>query len=312
MVAMNPSLQQPLKESANINSAATGAKGLIALVRPHHWIKNSFCFAGVVFSGQVRDLRAVEEALLTAVVFGLASSAMYVVNDIVDVERDKLHPIKKSRPMATGVVSKLTALLLAVAFLLPALALATRLGTATFMCMTSYLLLNIVYTHWLKHLPILDVVCIAMGFVLRLLAGIYAVQELPTAWITLCTFFLAIFLAIAKRRAEFTGESAEGFTRPVLRAYSLPFIDMLLSGSGNIAVITYALFTTAGGKNPNLVLTVPIVYFAISHYKRLTLVEGRGQEPERILLKDRTLQASILAWLLIYAWILYTPVHLFR
>src|SRR5690606_14525797 len=161
-----------------------------------------------------------------------------------------------------------------------------------------------------KHLVMLDVFVVAMGFVLRLLAGIYVLGDMPTAWNVLCTMFLALFLGFAKRRAELTANNCEndGAKRPVLDDYSVTTLNSLLNSAATMTVITYALFTATSGKNPSLVVTVPIVYYAIMHYKMLLLHGRGGEEPEWILLRNRPIQLSIILWLALTLLILYTRV----
>ncbi|MEO5936756.1 MAG: decaprenyl-phosphate phosphoribosyltransferase [Terriglobales bacterium] len=303
----------PTSASPHRATAGSQLMGLLAGMRPHQWTKNAFCFAGVIFSGRFFEPIYVIDALLTFVAFCFASSAVYLFNDIKDVELDRLHRTKRDRPLVTGRLLRSTATVVAITLMLGAAAVAFLIGWKVVVCVVLYLLLNLLYSVGVKHVALLDVLFIASGFVLRLLAGIYAVQEIPTSWITLCTFFLALFLGFCKRRSELQGLGDSGEApRPVLNEYSLPYLDMLLSSSATITVICYALFTTAGGKNHTLVLTVPIVYFAISHYKRRVLMAGAGQEPDRILLQDRRLQVSILLWLVLYMAVMYIPLDLFR
>lgn len=294
-------------------TAGSQLRGLLEGMRLHQWTKNAFCLAGVIFSGRFVETIYVIDALLTFVAFCFASSAVYLYNDLRDVELDRLHSTKRDRPLVTGRLSRTTATLVAITLTLAAAAIAWLIGIKVVVCVAMYLLLNLIYSVGVKHVALLDVLFIASGFVLRLLAGVYAVQEIPTSWITLCTFFLALFLGFCKRRSELQGlAGADDAQRPVLHEYSLPYLDMLLSSSATITVICYALFTTAGGRNHTLVLTVPVVYFAISHYKRRVMMAGAGQEPERILLQDRRLQVSIVLWLALYMAVMYIPLDLFR
>ena len=286
---------------------------LIRLLRPHQWTKNLFCLLGVIFSGRFTQPRHVLAALLTFAIFCAAASAMYILNDCVDRERDRQHPRKRHRPIASGSIGVPAAALVAVALGAVSLVGAAWLALSVAVCVALYMLNNIAYSTRLKHLPIIDVLSIALGFSLRLSAGIYAIAELPTTWITLCTFFLSVFLGFAKRRAELTGTPGDGDNqRPVLAQYSKSFLDHLLSSAASMAVITYALFTTGAGKNPGLVLTVPVVFYAVTHYKRLVLLCDSGEEPERILLTDRRIQLSLAVWLLLYFLISYAEPQFFR
>ena len=282
------------------------------LLRIPHWTKNGLCLAGLLFSGKFTEPLAVQAALLTFGLYCLVSSSVYILNDLIDRERDRKHSKKRHRPIASGAVHPTMAIMLAGILAAIGLVGASIMGRVVLACLVLYLLNNVMYSFHLKHIPLFDVLCIAFGFMLRLLAGVYAVGELPTTWITLCTFFLALFLGFAKRRAELVGLGEEELHRPVLSNYTIPFLDSLVNNSAIMAVMSYALFTTTSGKNPSLIITVPIVFFAIMHYKRLVLVLNSGEEPDRILLKDFPIQASIMLWLVSYFAITYSGMSLFR
>ena len=288
--------------------------GWVRLLRPHQWTKNLACLAGLVFGGHLLEFNSVMNAVWTVVCFSAGSSSMYIINDLIDCERDRLHPQKCLRPIPSGLVSPGVARILAVAFVLVPVLGGLLLATPAYVCVLLFLLLNMLYSAWTKHEVLLDVVSISFGFVLRLLAGVYAVAELPTTWITLCTFFLALFLAFSKRRAELSelvinGEQPQ---RPVLAKYTLGYLDAAVNSTATMTILTYALFTVTSGKNPSLVITVPIVAYAIMHYKLLVMIRVGAQEPDRILLKDRRIQASVLLWLGLYLWITQGHLQLFE
>jgi 4-hydroxybenzoate polyprenyltransferase len=307
---------------------------LLKLLRPHQWAKNVFCFAGVIFGTLIADPHAHLKALAVFGLFCAASSAIYVYNDIRDRDRDRLHPRKRERPIARGQVPVSQAAL--VGLVLAVLAVAGALlvdwcilthspkgggitGKAVLppwpvtLSVAGYLFLNLCYTVELKHRPIIDVNCVAGGFVLRLLAGIWVLGDTPTVWIVLCTFTLALLLAIAKRRAEFaTSDPAHEDQRPVLLAYTLPFLDSLINSAATVTVIGYAPFTVLSGKNPTLFATVPIVYYAVMRSKLLTIVRGQSEEPEKNVLKDKGIVAAGIIWILFYLAIVHGDVRLFR
>jgi 4-hydroxybenzoate polyprenyltransferase len=320
-------------------SAQTPSRGLAAflqLFRPHHWTKNAFCLAGVFFSGHLTNPDDIVAALLTCLCFCAASSAVYIFNDVLDRGRDQLHPVKSRRPIARGAVSPSTASAIALILATASMAGAFVLGVLVLRnhpdlagagpgqwllwqfgvpaCLALYIANNVAYSLWFKHLALIDVLSIACGFVLRLLAGVYVVGVLPTTWITLCTFFLTVFLGFAKRRSELAGivEAEDTEQRPVLSKYTLQLLDHMLISSAVMAVVCYALFTGISGKNPTLVITVPIVFFAVMHYWRLVALWNFGEEPEVILLRDLRIKLSIVLWLICYALIMYYDVHLFR
>ncbi len=286
---------------AGSSSRESRPLAILRLLRPHHWTKNLLCFAGVVFSGRFRDPRSWGNALDAFLVFCAASSAVYVLNDILDRARDLRHPVKCRRPIASGAVSVAAGAFLSLLLGAGSLGLAAWAGPRLLTCAAALLGVHLLYSLWLKHVPLLDVLCIAAGFVLRMLAGVYAVGEIPTVWITLCTFFLALFLALAKRRAEL---GALGGTpseqRPVLTQYTIAFLDHAVTGAAVVTILCYALFTATSGKNPAEIVTVPVVVYGILHYLRRVLAQQGGEEPELILLKDLRISASVLLWVALY------------
>jgi 4-hydroxybenzoate polyprenyltransferase len=224
-----------------------------------------------------------------------------------------LHPTKRRRPISRGAVSPGAALALACLLALLAVVGACLLHPAVVACVLLQMANNTLYSARLKHLPLFDVVSIAMGFVLRLLAGVYVVGEIPTTWIALCTFFLALFLGFSKRRSELAA-SRQGTAdrqRPVLGEYTVGYLDNLLNSTSVMALTCYALSTTTG-ENPTLVFTVPIVFFAVMHYKRLVLLHGSGEEPEELILRDLPLQLAAGAWLVSYLFIMHADLQLVR
>lgn len=286
----------------------------LRLLRPRQMTKNVFCFAGLIFSGRFLEPGAIPGACLAFVAFCLISSAVYILNDCIDRERDRVHPRKRNRPIASGSVGMPAALALASVLVAGAVALAFQASKGTLICLLLYMLNNLAYSLILKHKAIVDAISIATGFVLRLLAGVYAVDDLPTSWITLCTFFLTVFIAFCKRRAELGGlvPEDENAQRPVLSKYTLQFLDYLVNSSAVMTVMCYALFTTTAQKNPSLVITVPIVFFAVMHYKRIVMLLHDGEEPERVVLRDVRLQFSIVIWFALYLFIALGNWHLFR
>lgn len=286
----------------------------IRLMRPHQWTKNGFCLAGALFSGRFVALEADLAALATFGCFCAVSSSVYILNDILDRNRDRQHPKKCLRPIASGEISILPAEILGVGLAILGLAGGYQLGWAVLGCMILYILNNLAYSIKFKHRALVDVMSIAISFVLRLLAGVYAVDELPTTWITLCTFFLAMFLGFGKRRAELADvlPDEDKLQRPVLSRYTVQYLDYLVNSSSTMVMMCYALFCTTSGKNPSLIITVPIVFYAIMHYKRLVVLMRSGEEPERILLKDYRIQLCVAMWLASYFLVMYADVHLFR
>jgi 4-hydroxybenzoate polyprenyltransferase len=284
---------------------------LLSLLRPHHWSKNALCLAGVFFGGQgqhLSDPRALGLALQTFAVFCLGASSVYVLNDLMDRHRDRLHPKKRHRPIASGAVTPGTAALLALVLFAAALAWAFRLGLPVLISLAAYLAVNVAYSPLLKHFALVDVLAVAFGFVARLVAGVFVVGEQPSSWIVLCTFFLAVFLAFGKRRAELANlGDGDKTQRPSLRGYTLEQLDGLVNGAGIMAIISYALFTALSAPRPTLVFTVPVVYYAIAHYQRMLLRNAYGEEPDAVLVKDGRILASVVVWLALYLLIATVP-----
>lgn len=285
----------------------------LRLLRPAHWIKNLVCLAGVFFTQQWDQLGL---ALVIVACFILVSCAVYILNDIVDVERDRTHPRKQLRPLAARQISIPAAWWATVLFAVAGIALAFVINMKAGCCCAGYLVINLAYSLKLKHLPIADAFCIALGFILRLLAGIYVMDQLPSAWLTLFTFFLSLFLGFAKRRAELVAmeDTAIADRRPVLDHYSLSFLDGALDTSAAMAMICYALFLllpTSGVANSSQVVTVPLMAFMILHYRRRLTHPKYRIEPNRIIYHDRVMQGCALCWLLLYALIQWSQVRWF-
>ena len=244
--------------------------------------------------------------------FCLASSAVYIFNDIIDREKDRLNPRTAMRPIASGALPVGAA---AVAFCVLAVVSALSafwLSLSCLMVVLTYGVMNVFYSIRLKHIVIADVMCIALGFVLRVVFGVYAVGVLPTPWIALCMFFLALFLGFAKRQAElarFSTDAAQ--VRPVLLKYDVNYLNMLLTMSATMAILCYALFTVTSNKNPTLVVTVVPVVYCVNRYLLQVMLFGHGASPDKILLSDKRLWAGILGWLAAYVVITYGDIQLF-
>ncbi len=264
---------------------------LLRLIRPLQWVKNAFVLAPLIFSGSFANRRAIGEALLAVVVFCLASSATYVINDLADLDADQLHPTKsRTRPLAAGRVSVPQArALLAVLLALLLASLVWRPATAA--VVVGYLLLNLAYSLWLKRVPVVDLFCVAGGFVLRVFAGAVAISVVLSTWMLITTLCLALYLAAIKRRAEL-GERGAG-ARAVLGSYTLALLDRYAEVSAVGAIIFYSLFVLE--VRPGLAMTVPLVLFGLFRY--WYVVEGRGGEsPTDAVWGDWLLGATVLAW----------------
>ncbi len=284
---------------------------LIRLLRPAHWAKNVFVLAPLVFAQRLTDPEAVRNGAMAFAAFCLASSAVYVFNDIRDRAEDRLHPMKKFRPIAAGEVSVFTATLLGLALAIVSLALAASLGWPFFIILAIYLGLNQLYSAGLKHTVILDVMIVSLGFVLRVLAGGAAVHVQVSAWLLLCTFFIALFLAFSKRRHELMllAEDASG-QRPVLSHYSPEFLDQMINVVTASTVVAYAMYAIAPETvekfhTRQLIYTIPMVLFGIFRYLYLIYQKPTNRNPTEAILRDPPFLINILIWAMAALWIVY-------
>lgn len=288
-------------------------KSCIKLMRPAQWIKNGFVFMPLVFSARLFILDDVIRALGMFTGFCLAASATYILNDYMDMEQDRIHPRKKNRPLASGEIIPSTALAIAVALVVSLFAgafavQAPRLGI---ICLAAYLVLQIAYSIKLKHVVILDVLTISGGFLLRVLAGAAAIGVAVSSWLILCTFSLAIFLALGKRRHEvliLTLEAANH--RPVLDNYNVLLLDQLLQVVTTSSFIFYCLYCVRGNPDTglhseSLMFTVPFVTYGIFRYMYLIYYREEGGSPTALLLTDPPLLICTMMWLAAFISIIY-------
>lgn len=278
--------------------------GLIQLMRPKQWVKNGFVLAPLVFAGQFLIVDAVTDVLIAALLFCLASSATYIINDIQDVERDRKHPKKSlSRPIASGAVSVHMALAL-LAVLYAVLIAAAFWMPAVMAVIAAYALLNVAYTFYLKHLPVVDIFTIAIGFVLRVYAGAMALSVPVSSWMFITTLCLALFLAAVKRRQELSQSGIEG--RQVLKKYTVGLVDRYAEMSATAALLFYSMFVMSA--RPVLVVTVPLVLFGLFRYWYVVDALERGESPTDALLSDWPLLVTVLMWVGVCAWAVWPSV----
>lgn len=278
--------------------------GLVKLMRPRQWVKNGFVLAPLVFSGKFLDSAAIGHALAAFVLFSLAASAVYIVNDWVDMERDRQHPKKsRTRPLASGAVPVSAALaLLAVLYML--LAAAWFHEPRVIGVIAVYLALNYAYTFVLKHQPVLDIFTIALGFVLRVYAGAVALQAPVSGWMFVTTLCLALYLAAIKRRQELARSGSDG--RAVLEKYSVSLVDRYAEMSATGALVFYSMFVMSA--RPELKITVPIVLFGMFRYWYVVEKLDAGESPTDALLGDWQLLLTVAAWVGACLWALW-PAH---
>jgi 4-hydroxybenzoate polyprenyltransferase len=266
-------------------------------LRPRQWTKNLLLFAGIVFAAKLGDASRWVEAVAAFAAYCAASSASYLVNDLRDAPHDRVHPVKRARPIARGELPPRTAQLLAAALLLLAFGLVAPLGLASILFLSTFLALQGAYTLGLKHVLLLDVMTIGGLFVLRAAAGAAAVNVRISPWLLLCTALLALFLALAKRRGELVLVGAEATPgRPVLEGYSLALVDQLVTIVAASTVISYCLYTFTARDSKAMMVTIPFVVFGIFRYLLLMHRRDVGEEPEEVLLRDPPILACIAGW----------------
>jgi 4-hydroxybenzoate polyprenyltransferase len=283
-------------------AAARGSKSTALLVleamRPRQWIKNTFVLAGLAFAGKVTHLTLVLEALTVAVAFCLASGATYLLNDVRDAEADRHNPRTASRPIARGDLSERLALSAAAAAAAAALAITALVNWESVAVLGGYVLLQLAYSHGLKHILFVDVMAIAAGFVLRAAAGGLAIDVPISSWLLLCTGLLAIFLGFTKRRAEAVAlGGSDQPRREVLDHYSVGLLDELIAVVTPSTVVVYAIYAVTGAKTDWMLLTLPFVLYGV--FRVLFLIHHRGamtEEPAVIVLRDRPLLACVAIW----------------
>jgi 4-hydroxybenzoate polyprenyltransferase len=288
-------------------------RAALASLRPRQWVKNLFVFAAVIFS-QNLFTPLFWPALGAFAIFCALSGAVYLVNDVADRDKDRRHPVKRARPVASGALPVPAALILAGGLLAGSLAASFALSWRFGLVAVAYGALLIAYSLWLKHLVILDVLTVAVGFVLRAVAGAEAVEVEISGWLILCTILIAMFLALGKRRHEYLtlrGEAAGH--RPILAEYSEGFLDQMISVVTASTVIAYALYTMSAETVAKfhtrlLPLTLPFVIYGIFRYLYLLYRRELGGNPSDLLLGDRALLANTVLWMLALLAIIYGPV----
>jgi len=275
---------------------------LIKLLRPHHWTKNLFVFTGILFSHDWENASLWLDVLMTALAFSLTSSAVYVINDIADREQDRLHPEKCRRPIASGAVDLNTARILGGVVMLVGLGLAYLVSIEALGIIVIYLLMNLAYSAGLKHVAILDVFIIALGFMLRILAGTIGVGIPPSQWLLLCGFMITLFLGFAKRSSEMMAlEDAGVDHRKSLEDYNMSLLDLMLGITGAATIMTYSLYTMSESTisihgTSQLIYTVPFVTYGIFRYILLLHRHGQGTDPSSDLFKDPQMLITGIGW----------------
>lgn len=271
---------------------------LLKTMRPRQWTKNVFVLAAVVFDRQLTHPVALLHSIAGFMLFCLASSAVYILNDIIDVEADRNHPKKRNRPIASGKLPIPVARIVAIVLLVVACTLAYILSKGFFLIILVYLLVNLAYSTWLKHIPLIDVIVLASFYVLRVASGVSLIQvQRFSPWLYIVTTLLALYIGFGKRRAELSLLAGDANShRRVLDGYTIPFLDQLITIVSSTTIIAYSLYTFTAPNLPvnhSMMLTIPFVLYGIFRYLYLIQVKEEGGTPEDLVLGDRPLQITV-------------------
>ena len=296
----------------------------IKIARPTHWTKNFAVFAALLFSGLLTDRSMFITVFWAFWAFNFITSATYIFNDIKDVKKDRLHPVKKNRPLAKGTLPLSYAVIELVGLLIVGLFIAKLISDIFFLLIIVYICLQLLYTLFLKNLPIIDILIIATGFIIRVYAGAVVVDAHLSVWFLLCVISVALFLASGKRRAELEGVEDPSKTRESLQKYPRELLNSYVTMFGNAAWMSWSLFTFFESPrasinlwlvlaelsktttvNKLLMSTIPVTIFAIMRYQSL-IFRGKSEAPDKLLLTDIPLVASVGIWTLMVIWILYS------
>ena len=283
-------------------------RNYLKLIRPEQYVKNSFVFAPLFFGKEFMNLEMLLSAFIAFVCFSLASSSIYILNDYCDIIEDKAHPIKSKRPLASGAVKVKNAFVLMIFLMIATLLISFLTNANLFLIICAYILINILYSKWLKHIAILDVNIIAVGFVLRLLAG--AVVTMITPSILLITYLLALFLGIAKRRTDVILAQTGQQVRKNIEGYNLLFVDTALGILSSIIIVSYIFYCISPEVQNHygselLYVSIIFVINGIFRYLKLAFVDQSTHSPTLIVLKDRFIQITIMCWILLMSYLLY-------
>jgi 4-hydroxybenzoate polyprenyltransferase len=277
-------------------------KYLFKAMRPRQWTKNAFVFAALVFDRQLTVWPSLQRTFLAFVIFCAFSSGVYLINDCMDVDADRNHPVKKNRPIASGKLPVPVAIVAAWVLAIGAITGAYFLAPELAIISAVYFVMNLSYSKWLKKIPLIDVMVIAAGFVLRVAAGVSVIHvQRFSPWLYVVTTLLALYIGFGKRRAELTvlTDGAPSSHRKVLDGYSLDLVDQLITIVSATTIIAYSLYTFSAPNLPEnhaMMLTVPFVLYGVFRYLYLIKMKNAGGEPEELILKDRPLQATVFFW----------------
>jgi len=289
--------------------------GLLRTLRPKQQVKNAFIFAALVFDQKLTNWPILAKTVLAFLIFCLVAGTVYIINDLVDLEKDKLHPKKRRRALPSGQLQPWFAIAAAVAILAICLPVAFWLAPSFFAIVLGYFLLNLAYTFYLKNLVIIDVLTIASGFVLRVAAGVVVADaERFSPWLYVCMTFLALFMAIGKRRHELLLLAGDAEShRKILNEYTVPYLDQMTIVVVTATLIAYSLYTATATNLPcnhGMLLTIPFVIYGMFRYLYLVQVKGQGGAPEDLLFTDRPFLIDVVLWgvsVFLVMYVFYSP-----
>ena len=286
---------------------------VIRSLRPKQWTKNLLVFAGLVFTYNLLNPEMLIRVIQAFVAFCALSSAGYLWNDLRDIQADRLHPIKRRRPIASGLVPPALAVAIGLVLGVAGLGLALTLGTSFALVASLYLLLTVTYSIWLKHLVLIDIFGISAGFVLRAVGGAVVIGVPVSPWLYVCTVLVSLFLALGKRRNELEMlESGAAGHRKNLEQYSLELVDQLILIVASVTIMAYSLYTFSAENLPrdhSMMLTIPLVVYGLFRYLYLVRVKGQGGAPEELLLTDPGMLGTAVCWVGLSVIVLYVLPH---
>ncbi len=282
----------------------------LKLLRVTNWLKNVFVFVPVVFSKHIFDESYFTEAVMAFIAFSVASSLVYVFNDLIDIEKDKIHPSKRKRPLASGRIAKNSAVILLIVLLFVTILFSLRFEKSFTLLLWTYIVLNFFYTMWLKEIVIVDLFCIAFGFMLRVFSGAFAVDVYISNWLILTTIFISLFLAVMKRRVEIAGGPQAVEQRMVLKDYTLNFIDQISAITAGGVIICYALYSVSEKTvmqfgSEALVFTSIFVIYGIFRYMYLVYKRDKGENVTEVLISDWPMIINALLFVAVAVYIIY-------
>ena len=284
----------------------------LKLIRVQQWVKNVFVFVPLLFSHNLFEREYFLIALFAFFLFSLASSAIYVINDLIDVESDRAHPSKKNRPLPSGAISKPAAVITFIVILIVIGLLLPNFNYDFIICVVAFIVLNVLYTFYFKHIVILDVFSIAAGFTLRVLGGAFVISVPLSSWLILTTMFISLFLGVMKRHSELTLSPVDenSSSRKVLADYSLNFADQMATVAAAGVIICYALYTVAARtvsifNTENLIYTTPFVVFGIFRYMYLEYMSNKGENTTKIIATDFPMIVTLILYIVTTVLIIY-------